>query len=71
MTLDSYMQIHGLTLSQMGGKAGLSYELIRRARTGSANVGIKSLNAIEKATGGAVTVIEMVAVRQAVIAQTI
>lgn len=70
MNLNEFMKQNRQTLAELALQTGLSPEVIRRARHGVANVSMKSLQKIEASTGAAVTVTEMVAVRQEYLAKT-
>jgi transcriptional regulator with XRE-family HTH domain len=62
MTLREYLELHSLSLKAFGERAGLSPATVLRARDGICIPSRRSLRAITVATGGAVTVGDLVAV---------
>lgn len=63
MTLREYLELHNLSLKAFGERAGLSPATILRARDGICIPSRRSLRAITVATGGAVTVGDLVVVQ--------
>jgi transcriptional regulator with XRE-family HTH domain len=61
MTLREYLELHNLSLKAFGERAGLSPATVLRARDGICIPSRRSLRAITVATGGAVTVGDLVA----------
>lgn len=63
MTLREYLELNNLSLKAFGERAGLSAATVLRARDGICIPSRRSLRAITVATGGAVTVGDLVALR--------